>query len=130
MKEPNPYICERKAYLNFERAINYSQKPLNSLELLVISSRYGLFGEYQHNLSDIAIRIRQTIPDAKKILKNACDKSLNFPILNLLNEAYLREVRFLRFQGKEGNADLEMACRLLKKADLLNDCRIVYHIKP
>jgi hypothetical protein len=130
MNEQIPEILDEldpiKARITFESAISSTKNLLSEKESNALALRYGLLGKEKHEICDIAIRFRTSIPSIQKLLKDALDKSLNIPIQNLLHEASSRAARFCRHQGKDGYADLELVCKLLIKADELNDCRIVF----
>lgn len=122
VEEVNP----EKARITFESAISSTQSLLSEKESNALSLRYGLMGNDKHEICDIAISFKTSIPAIQKLIKDALDKLLNKPIQNLLNEANSRVARFCRHEGNDGNADLELVCKLLIRADELNDCRIVF----
>jgi hypothetical protein len=130
MNQQKPEIVEelnpQKAKLTFENAISPAQNLLTSKESNALALRYGLMGKEKHEICDIAIRFKASIPAIQKLIKDALDKSLNKPIQQILRQAANRAARYHRHKGKDGNADLEMVCKLLIKADELNDCRIVF----
>ena len=119
-------IDPKKAKLTFENAISSTPNLLTSKESNALALRYGLMGEEKHEICDIAIHLRASIPVIQKLIKDALDKSLNKPIQQILRQASNRAARYHRHKGKDGKADLEMVCKLLIKADELNDCRIVF----
>ena len=82
-----------------------------------------------HEISNLAIRLRKQIPEVRKILKISSYKHLSKPIQDLLKEADLRVKRFHNHKGNDGEADLDIACKILKRADLLNECRIAFGIQ-
>ena len=119
-------VDRQKAKLTFENAISSTQNLLTCKESNALALRYGLMGKEKHEICDLAIRFRASIPATQKLIKDALDKSLNKPIRQILRQASNRAARYHRHKGKDGNADLEMVCKLLIKADELNDCRIVF----
>ena len=119
-------VDRQKAKLTFESAISSTQNLLTSKESNALALRYGLMGKEKHEICDLAIRFRASIPATQKLIKGALDKSLNKPIQQILRQASNRAARYHRHRGKDGNADLEMVCKLLIKADELNDCRIAF----
>lgn len=120
---------EEQAKKNLENAIVSCPENLEKVEVDALSWRFGLFGRQNHEISNLAIRLRKQIPEVRKILKISSHKCLSKPIQDLLKEADLRVQRFHNHKGKDGKADLDVACKILKRADLLNDCRIAFGIQ-
>lgn len=125
-----PEVDREKAKQDFENALLTSFEALSPIEYSALCCFHGLKGTPRHELCDVAIMARKTIPDLKRILGVAHKKCLHDPIQNLLREASQRATRFSRHKGEDGYADMELVRILLRKADALNDCRIVYSINP
>ena len=108
----------------FEIAILESPMPLTSLEYKLLAQRYGLFSE-----KDVKTVTSMDCGESGEILESALRKCLHSPIKTLIKESNNRVKRYFRYEEKDGKADLELACIMLRRADFLNDCRIAFGIK-
>lgn len=124
LKTINVMSEEISAKKKFEMAILESPMPLSSQEYKVLAQRYGLFSE-----KDVKAVTSLDCGESGKILESALLKCLHSPIKTLIEESNNRVNRYFRYDEKDGKADLELACIMLKRADLLNDCRIAFGIK-
>lgn len=108
---------------HFEDAILDSPSPLTAIEIKMLAKRYGLFPKKNFppmNGTDFF--------EKDELIDQALTKCLHEQIRRLIEESDRRVKRYFKYGEKEGKADLELACNMLKKADFLNDCRIAYCI--
>lgn len=124
LKTINLMSEEIPAKKKFEMAMLESPMPLTTEEYRLLAQRYNLFSE-----QDVKAATSIHCEESGKIIESALLKCLHLPIKTLIKESNNRVKRYFRYEEKDGKADLELACIMLKRADLLNDCRIAFGIK-
>ena len=114
---------------NFERAILSASVQLTDKEKFFLSQRFGILEDlWEKSAFDAFCETDSS--NRERIINIALKKCIHDPIDRLFKESEQRVKRFVRYgdEEPEGRDDLVLACRLLKKADALNDCRIYFDI--
>lgn len=114
---------------SFERAILSASIQLTDKEKFFLSQRFGILEDLWGKSAFDAF-CETDASNREKIINIALKKCIHDPIDRLFKESEQRVKRFVRYgdEEPEGRDDLVLACRLLEKADALNDCRIYFDI--
>lgn len=114
---------------NFERAILSASVQLTDKEKFFLSQRFGILEDLWGKSAFDAF-CETDSSNRERIINIALKKCIHDPIDRLFKDSKQRVKRFVRYgdEEAEGRDDLVLACRLLKKADALNDCRIYFDI--
>jgi hypothetical protein len=114
---------------NFERAILSASVQLTDKEKFFLSQRFGILDDlWEKSAFDAFCETDSS--NRERIINIALKKCIHDPISRLFKDSERRVRRFVRYgdEEPEGRDDLVLACRLLEKADALNDCRIYFDI--
>ena len=114
---------------SFERAILSASVQLTDKEKFFLSQRFGILEDlWEKSAFDAFCETDSS--NRERIINIALKKCIHDPIDRLFKESEQRVKRFVRYgdEEPEGRDDLVLACRLLEKANALNDCRIYFDI--
>lgn len=114
---------------NFERAILSASVQLTDKEKFFLSQRFGILEDlWEKSAFDAFCETDSN--NRERIINIALKKCIHDPINRLFKDSEQRVKRFVRYgdEEPEGRDDLVLACRLLEKANALNDCRIYFDI--
>jgi len=107
------------------RAVLHAMKcafdPLNCHETEVLKLRMGLEDSSRRTIQEISSILGLSVSQIEEIEKTALAKAIKRPLANLLRQAKVRTQRHQKLGDPEGQPDLEVAVKLLKKAYHLAD---------
>jgi hypothetical protein len=114
---------------SFERVILSASVQLTEKEKFFLSQRFGILEDLWGKSAFDAF-YETDASNRERIINIALKKCIHDPIDRLFKESEQRVKWFVRYgdEEPEGRDDLVLACRLLEKADALNDCRIYFDI--
>ena len=113
--------CPAKLRAAMVEAIEDAFDPLNCHEAEVLKLSMGLEDSTRRTIQEISSILGLSVSQIEEIEKTALAKAIKRPLANLLRQAKVRTQRHQKLGDPEGQPDLEVAVKLLKKAYHLAD---------
>ena len=128
MKNYEEDLVSETCPTKLRRAVLHAMKcafdPLNCHETEVLKLRMGLEDSTRRTIQEISSILGLSVSQIEEIEKTALAKAIKKPLSNLLRQVQVRTQRHQKLGDPEGQPDLEVAVKLLKKsyhlADLLS----------